>query len=103
MAHLPTTVRGTLFALLLLAAAIPLVVWLAISLSGPIVWITVALIAIAVIAPLVRLHLVDAARERAYDPALGFGDALARLRAEDALGVAARDARRERASTPTPV
>jgi hypothetical protein len=35
MAHLPTTVRGTLFALILLATAIPVIVWLAISPSRP--------------------------------------------------------------------
>jgi len=97
MAHLSTTVRGVLVALLLIALAIPLVVWSAIALSGPVVWISLALVAILVISLIVRSHLLDAARERAYDPAVGFGNVIRKMRAQEALADARRvQAREER-------
>jgi hypothetical protein len=81
----PTTVRGALLAFCVLAAAIPLIVWLAISLSGPIVWIVLALVAITTIAFILRHRLLDAKRERAWVGAFSFGDVNARIRAEQAL------------------
>lgn len=85
MAHLPTTVRGTLIVFLFLAVAIPAVVWFAIVLSGPIAWISIAVVALVVIAIFLRRRQLDAARERAYDPALGFTNVVAKMRAENAL------------------
>ena len=98
MAHLPTTVRGVLVTLLLIAIAIPIVLWSAIALSGPVVWITLAIVTLLVISLIARSRLLDAARQRAYDPAVGFGSVVVRMRADQALADERRaQARRERA------
>ena len=101
MAHLPTTVRGVLLTLLYLAVAIPPLVWLAITLSGPVAWITVALVAIAVIAFFVQRRRLEAARERAHVGAFSFGDVNRRIHAEEALAVAGRENAREMGSSAT--
>jgi len=98
MAHLPTTVRGTFLAFLFIAIAIPIVVWSAIALSGPVVWITLAIVAILVISLIARSRLLDAARQRAYDPAVGFGNVVVKMRADQAAAdERSAQARRERA------
>jgi hypothetical protein len=101
MAHLPTTVRGTLIVFLALAVTIPALVWFSIALSGPIVWMGIAVVALVAIAIVLRRRQLDAARERAYDPALGFTNVVARMRAENALADEQRAQLQAQRSLPT--
>ena len=96
MASLPSSTIGRIYAVILIAAAIPLIVWIAITLSGPVVWLGLTAVAVVVIAILLRRHQLEAARERAYDPALGFSNVVAKMRAENALAEAERAERQAR-------
>jgi HAMP domain-containing protein len=85
MAYRPKTLRGNVLTVLLIAATMPLVVIVAISLSGPLVWAGLALVALMGVALYVWRRRVDAARERAWVGAFSFGDVIASMRAREAL------------------
>lgn len=85
MASLPSSTIGRIYAVILIAAAIPLIVWAAIALSGPVVWLALTAVTVLVLAIVLRRHQLEAARERAYDPALGFSNVVAKMRAANAL------------------
>lgn len=84
MAHLPSTLIGRLYLLFFVAAGIPLIVWVSVVLSGPVVWISIAAVALVVLAVVLRIRQLDARRERAYDPTLGFANVVAKMRADNA-------------------
>jgi len=90
MAHWPKTLRGNILAVLLIAAATPLVVIIAIALSGPSVWTGVALVALVCAALYVWRRRVDAARERAWVGAFSFGDVIASLHARERANLTAK-------------
>ena len=96
MAHLPSSTIGRIYVLILIAAAIPLLVWVGVTLSGPIVWLCLGIVTLVVTAILVRRRQIEAARERAYDPTLGFTNVVARMRADNALADAERAEQRDR-------
>jgi HAMP domain-containing protein len=85
MAYRPKTLRGNVLTVLLIAATMPLVVIVAISLSGPLVWAGLALVALMGVALYVWRRRLDAARERAWVGAFSFGDVIASMRAREAL------------------
>ena len=85
MAHWPKTIVGRLFALLLTLAAVPLVLWVSVSLSGPVVWASLGIVAIVCVVLYLWRQRAEAARERAWVGAFSFGDVVERMRANDAL------------------
>jgi predicted membrane chloride channel (bestrophin family) len=88
MAHWPKTVRGKLVTFLLTIAVVSIVVWFALALSGPLAWISLAVVAIAALTS-VTLYAwgrrANAARERAWVGEFSFGDVVHRMRAREAL------------------
>jgi predicted PurR-regulated permease PerM len=85
MAQLPKTIPGKVFLALFVIAAVPVLVWFAIMLSGPIVWASVAVIVISAVVLFIRRRRDDAARERAWVGAFSFADVVARKRADATL------------------
>jgi hypothetical protein len=83
MAHWPKTVRGNVLTFLLIVVAAPVVVWLAIALSGPVVWASVAVLAAIPILIYTWRRRAESARRRAYVGAFTFGDAVRRLRTKE--------------------
>ena len=69
--------------MLIIAAFVPFVIWLAVVLSSPIVWVTLAIIACTSVALAVRYRRAEATRERAYVDTFSFGEAVRRKRAKD--------------------
>jgi uncharacterized membrane protein YhhN len=94
MAYRPKTVRGNIFAALVVIAAVPAVLWAAVTLSGPIVWISLIVIALASIAVYLWLRRDNAARQRAWVGAYSFADVTKRMRAREALQLPARSGHR---------
>jgi hypothetical protein len=90
MAQWPKTTRGNVLTVLLIVAAAPFVWIAAVALSGPLVWATLVLVALASIVLYVWRRRVEAARERAWVGAFSFGDVVASLRARDALDLSGR-------------
>jgi hypothetical protein len=90
MAYWPKTLRGKVFASLLFIAAVPVVLWAAISLSGPIVWLSLVVAALAFIAVYAWRRRDNAARERAWVGAYSFANVVERMRAREALQLPAR-------------
>jgi Flp pilus assembly protein TadB len=90
MAYWPKTVRGNVLAVLLIVAAAPAVLMIAVLLSGPWVWAALVAVALASIALHVWRRRVEAARERAWVGAFSFGDVVASLRERDALDLSGR-------------
>jgi hypothetical protein len=90
MAHLPSSTIGRIYVVILVAAAIPLLIWVGVTLSGPVVWLSLGIVTFLVTAILLRRRQLEAARERAYDPTLGFTNVVARMRADNALADAQR-------------
>jgi membrane protein implicated in regulation of membrane protease activity len=85
MAHWPKTVSGNLFTFALIIAVTPIVVSIAVSLSGPLVWGSLAVVALASLALYVWRRRVESARERAWVGQFSFGDVVSRMRAREAL------------------
>ena len=54
MAHRPRTISSSLIGVLMIAAFVPFVIWLAVVLSSPIVWVALAIIACTSVALSVR-------------------------------------------------
>jgi hypothetical protein len=82
MSEVSKTVRTHPVALLFAAIGVGLVVYLGITLSNPLVWGALALIAAVTTFLYVRGRRIDAARERAWEGSFSFGDVVARRRAE---------------------
>jgi 4-amino-4-deoxy-L-arabinose transferase-like glycosyltransferase len=85
MAHWPKTLRGNVLTVLLIVVGVPLAVFIAISLSGPLVWAGLALVALACVALYRWRRRLEDARERAWVGAFSFGDVVASMRAREAL------------------
>jgi len=85
MAYWPKTLRGNIFAALLIVIGVPIAVIVVIALSGPLVWGGLALVAITFVALYFWRRTVDHARERAWVGALSFGDMVASMKARQAL------------------
>ena len=89
--HWPKTVYGNVILFMLALMCIPVVVWVAVSLagSGPLVWAALAGVALMSFALVVWRRRTEAARERAWVGAFSFGDVIDRMRAREAVQVAA--------------
>jgi predicted membrane chloride channel (bestrophin family) len=85
VAQWPKTVSGNLFTLLLLAVAAIAVVQLAVALSGPFVWGSLAVIAVTCAGVVVWRRRVLAAHDRTVADAWSFGDVVERVRAREAV------------------
>ena len=85
MVHWPKTVYGNVILLMLTAAVAPVLVWAAVSLSGPLVWATLAVVAVAGVALYVRRRRIEVARERAWVGAFSFKDSVDQMRAREAV------------------
>jgi hypothetical protein len=83
MAHWPKTVRGNLLTFVFIVALAPVVVWLAVALSGPIVWASLAVLAAIPVALYAWRRRVEVAKQKAYVGAFTFGDAVQRMRAKE--------------------
>jgi hypothetical protein len=90
MAYWPKTLRGKVSASMLYIAAVPVVLWAAISLSGPIVWLSLVVAGLASIAFYAWRRWDNAVRERAWIGAYSFSDVVERMRAREALQLPAR-------------
>jgi membrane protein implicated in regulation of membrane protease activity len=84
MAHWPKTVSGNLFIFVLAVGAAPILVWLAVSLSGPMVWASLTVVALTCVALYVWRRRIEADKERAWVGAFSFGDEIRRMRAREA-------------------
>jgi membrane protein implicated in regulation of membrane protease activity len=84
MAHWPKTVSGILFTSFLIVAAAPILVWLAVSLSGPLVWVSLTFVALTCVALYAWRRRIEADKERAWVGAFSFGDEIGRMRAREA-------------------
>jgi len=90
MAYWPKTLRGNVLTVLLIVVGLPLLVFLAISLSGPLVWAGLALGALTWVAVYFWRRRVEHTRDRASVGAFSFGDMIASMRAREALDHPAR-------------
>jgi hypothetical protein len=90
MAYWPKTVRGNIFTVFLIIVGLPLALFIAISLSGPLVWGGLALVAVTSVVLYIWRRTVEHARERASVGAFSFGDMLASMKARQALDYPAR-------------
>ena len=85
MVHWPKTVYGNVILLMLTAAVAPVLVWAAVSLSGLLVWATLAVATVAGVALYIRRRRIEVARERAWVGSFSFGDAVDQMRAREAV------------------
>ena len=83
MVHRPKTLIGYTFLLLIALGISPLVVSLVGSLTSPWLWASVAVIAVACTAVIVRRRRIEAERERAWVGSFSFADAVASMRARE--------------------
>ena len=90
MAYWPKTLRGNIFTVLAIVVLVPVVVIIAIALSGPLVWAGLTLAALTSIALYVWRRRINDARERAWVGTFSFGDIIASMRAREALDHPAR-------------
>jgi membrane protein implicated in regulation of membrane protease activity len=90
MVHWPKTVYGNVLLFLLVLGMVPIVVSVAVALSGPLVWAALAVIALTWVVLYAWRRRVEAARERAWTGSFSFGDVVARMRAREALQPAER-------------
>lgn len=90
MANWPKTVRGNLVASVLALIVVLAVVQMAIGLSGPIVWASLAVVALTSVVLVVRHRMTAAAQELAVVDAPSFGDVLAHWDRHDDLELPAR-------------
>jgi hypothetical protein len=91
MAYRPKTVAGNIVAALLVVAAVPIVLWAAVTLSGPAVWISLVIVTLASIAVYLWRRRVNAARERAWVGAFTFADVVERMHTREALHIPIRE------------
>lgn len=94
MAHWPKTVRGNVVAFVLAFIVVMTVIQLAIALSGPIVWLTLAAVAltsgIALVVLVTRQRMTAAANDLALADAPSFGDVLPHWNQRDDAELPAR-------------
>ena len=90
MAYWPKTPRGNVLTVSLIVAATPIVLIIAIALSGLLVWAALALIALTCVALYIWRRRVGRARERAWVGAFSFRDEVVRMHAREALDHPAR-------------
>ena len=90
MAYWPKTLRGNVLTVLLIVVGLPLLLFLAISLSGPLVWAGLALGALMWVAVYLWRRRIEKARERAWVGAFSFRDEVVRMHAREALDHPAR-------------
>jgi hypothetical protein len=95
MAHWPKTVPGKVLDSLLVIAAVPVVLWAAVTLSGPVVWISLGVAALTSIAVYLWRRKLNTAREQTWIGAFSFADVVKGMRAREALQVSARRGHRE--------
>lgn len=76
MAHWPKSFVGNVLAFVLVLIAALALVQSAIALSGPFVWITLAIVMLTTVAVTVRLHHARVASDLALADAPSFGDVL---------------------------
>src|SRR6476646_5452124 len=79
MAYWPKTLRGNVLTVLLIVVGLPLLVFLAISLSGPLVWAGLALGALTWVAGYFWRRKIEKARERAWVGAFSFREEVVRM------------------------
>lgn len=84
LAHWPKTVSGNLFLSVIVIGVAPIVIWVAVILSGPLVWASLAVAALGCVTLYMWRRRVEAARERAWVGSFSFGDVVARIRAREA-------------------
>jgi hypothetical protein len=87
--HWPKTIYGNLILFMLTLAIAPILVWTAVSLSGPLGLVSVAVVGPAFVGFFLWRRRIEAARERAWVGAFSFGDVIDRMRAREAVQVAA--------------
>jgi hypothetical protein len=90
MVHWPKTIYGNVVLFMLTLAITPIVVWAAVSLSGPLVWAALTVVGLACVALYIRGRRIEAARQRAWVGAFSFGDVIDSMRAREARQVAGR-------------
>ncbi len=91
MAYWPKPVRGNVLTVSLFVVGLPILVIVVIALSGPLVWTSVALVALTCVAVYIRRRRIDnKARERAWVWRFSFGDVVTRMHAREALDHPAR-------------
>ena len=90
MAYWPKTLRGNVLTVLLIVVALPILVFLAISLSGRLIWAGLALVAFTWVALYIWRRRIQRARERAWVGAFSFGDMIESMRAREAVDHPAR-------------
>jgi membrane protein implicated in regulation of membrane protease activity len=90
MAYWPKTLRGNVLTVLLIVVGLPLLVFLAMSLSGPWVWAGLALVALTWVALYIWRRRIQRDRERAWVGAFSFGDMIESMRAREAVDHAPR-------------
>lgn len=88
MVHWPKSVFGNVFLFLFTLGMAPIVVWVAVSLSGPLVWASLAVVACAFVALYAWRRRAETARERAWVGEFSFGEVIARMRAREAVQIA---------------
>jgi hypothetical protein len=84
MAYWPKTIRGNALALFGFIVAVPVVVVIAISLSGPFVWAGLVVIALTTIALIVWRRWIQVTRERAWSSEFSFASVVVTMRAREA-------------------
>jgi hypothetical protein len=89
MAYWPKTVRGNIFTVSLLVVGLPILLIVVVALSGPVVWASLALVALTCVGAYIWRRRIDNARERAWVGSFSFGDVVARMHAREALDHAA--------------
>jgi hypothetical protein len=102
MAHWPRTVLGKLLALLVAVSAASFI-WVAIALTGLVIGSSIAILALTSVALFMWYRTVQTAHNITVDNGFSFGNAVRRMRANDALARtaeaserSARSARSER-------
>jgi hypothetical protein len=88
LAHWPKTPSGNLFLSMIVLGIAPIVIWVAVILSGPLVWASLAVVGLMGVALYIWRRRVEAARERAWVGAFSFGDVVARMRARETRQIA---------------
>jgi hypothetical protein len=93
MAYWPKTVLGKLLVLLVALVAAPFV-WLVVALSGPVVGAAVAVLTLTAVALFMWYRTVQTANDIPLDDGFSFGEAVRRMRANDAIALSAEASER---------
>lgn len=85
MAYWPKTLRGNIFTVLLILVGLPFLLFLVISLSGPLVWAGLAFVVLTSVALYLWRRRIEQARERAWVGGFSFRDEVVKMHAREAL------------------